>query len=234
MIIEHFYPSTALLQQDLLKDVLYDLSVSLSGRERASLAVSGGNSPKPFYQMLSLAELDWGRVDVALVDERWVESNHPGSNTGMIAATLLQSNAAAARFVPIKNDASKPTAGLEQAEQQYRDLILPFDLVLLGMGPDGHTASLFPNSEGLKQALEGDALLAAITAQKTAVTGDHLERISLSVSGICRSKKIMLLIGGEEKLKVYQAAKEHADFFSTPIAAVLNQNQVDVHVYWAP
>lgn len=234
MIIEHFYPSTDLLQQDLLKDVLYDLIVSLNSRERASIAVSGGNSPKPFYQMLSQAELYWDRVDVALVDERWVESDHQASNTAMVAASLLQSKAAAARFVAIKNDASTPASGLEQAEQQYRDLALPFDLVLLGMGPDGHTASLFPGAEGLEQALGGDTLLAAITAQKTAVTGDHVERMSLSLKGICHSKKIMLLISGEEKLKVYQAAKEQGNIFSTPVAAVLNQNQVDVHVYWAP
>jgi 6-phosphogluconolactonase len=234
MIVEHFYDSQELLRAALQQEVITGLELNLQETGRASIAVSGGSSPKPFYQALSQADLDWANVDVALVDERWLEPTHESSNAAFVAATLLQNKAAAANFIPMKNLASSPELGLPEAEQAYQALSLPFDVTILGMGPDGHTASLFPNSEGLEVALSGDAHLASILATKSDVTGDNLQRMTLSLQGVCNSKKLILFITGEKKREVYQAAKNSSDVLGIPVSAVLNQNQVDVHVYWAP
>jgi len=236
MISEHFFPDREGLFAALLAQCNAYLVAALEGGRQASLLVSGGSSPQPLYQQLSQQPLDWQRVTVALVDERWVDVDKAGSNQSFIANTLLCNRASAATFVAMKSGEATALEALASCEQRYQTLPAPFDLTLLGMGPDGHTASLFPGAEGLSAAMDSqnETLCAAIEAIPSEVTGALTERMSMSVYGLLQSRRLILLISGEQKLAVYQQARRSEDSALTPISALLQQDQVPVDVYWAP
>jgi 6-phosphogluconolactonase len=236
MLKECFFDDRESLFSALLDDCVQQLQTALQHRPTASFMVSGGSSPKPLYQQLSEQKLDWSRVNVALVDERWVGADHPASNEAFIQQHLLQAEAAAANFVAMKTAHATALDGQQQCEQQYQQLARPFDLTILGMGSDGHTASLFPAAEGLQQALDSNnrALCAAIMAKPSEVTGDFTERMTLSFHGLMQSRQLHLLITGEEKLAVYQQAMANSDTALLPVSALLQQQAIPISVYWAP
>ncbi len=236
MINEHFFPDRDSLFSALASECNSLLEAAIEENHCATLLVSGGSTPKPLYQQLSLAALDWQKVSVALVDERWVDAEHSGSNEAFIIQNLLQNNAATAKFVAMKTGEQTAASGESICEQRYQQLSRPFTLTLLGMGPDGHTASLFPEAQGLTAALdlEKHNLCAAITANASEVTGELTERMSLSLYGLLQSQQLHLLITGEQKLAVYRQALESKDVTLTPISALLQQTEVPVNVYWAP
>ncbi|WP_414729450.1 6-phosphogluconolactonase [Zhongshania aliphaticivorans] len=209
------------------------LNEAIIERGSASFLVSGGSSPQAVYEALAERQLDWSKVVVALVDERWVMQEHAASNEAFIRRSLLQNCAAAARFIGMKTAAHSAEAGLQDCETRFAALPPKADVCLLGMGSDGHTASLFPHGEGLAYAmsLSGDARCAVIHAQQSEVTGAHTERMSLTLPYLSAARQRILLITGSEKYAVYCAAKASSDFMSTPVSAVLN---TDVDVYWAP
>ncbi len=236
-VVEHFYPDQASLVDALTDYCQATLTDACAVNDNsASFMVSGGSTPAALYKRLATLPLPWQHIKVALVDERWVDKSSSSSNTAFAANTLLQDKASAAQFVEIKTAAATPSEGLAEASANYQQLSQPFDLTILGMGGDGHTASLFPYSQGLEQALSLDHQqnLAAITATRSEVTGDNLERITLSLHGLLQSKQLILLITGEAKLAVYREALTIADQHKMPVSAVLQQNQVPVHVFWAP
>jgi len=234
VIIEHFFSCKEDLNKALQDDVVATLKSALKDKLRACIALSGGSSPKELYNSLSSLDLDWGSVDVALVDERWVGIEHAASNEAFIRNNLIKNKASTANLVSMKTADHTAQLGLREVERRYEELTLPFDFTILGMGGDGHTASLFPAAKGLSEALSEDCLIAAIEAKKSTVTGANVERISLSLKGIFHSKKVVLLISGQEKLNVYQLAKTNTDETKMPVSAVLNQSKTDIHVYWAP
>jgi 6-phosphogluconolactonase len=134
----------------------------------------------------------------------------------------------------MKTADAMPQTAVAQINERYSSLVTPFALTLLGMGPDGHTASLFPDAEGLTEALAPNApMCAAIRAVQSDVTGPLVDRMTLTLSAILNSQRVILLITGEEKLAVYQRAKTASDIQAQPVAAVLQQAQVPVDVYWA-
>ncbi len=236
MVKELFFSQQADLQAALLANACAILEKATAGTQTASFLVSGGSSPKPFYQQLSKQALPWDKIGVALVDERWVSAEEQGSNEAFIAENLLINEASSARFISMKTDEQSAEQGRTVCEQRYQQLATPFDLVILGMGPDGHTASLFPHAEGLNDAFDTSKqqLCAAIKAKKSNVTGELTERMSLSLFGLLQAKKICVLITGDEKLAVYQQALKNTDTALMPMSAVLQQNEVPVSVYWAP
>lgn len=231
-----FYNQRSEMFAALLEDCRLRLRDAVLVRQQASLLVSGGSTPEPLYRALAESELPWRAISVALVDERWVDADQAGSNEAFIRQHLLQSHASAARYVATKTHHSSASEGLADCEHAYNTLPRPFDLVILGMGPDAHTASLFPHAEGLATALDltQQQLCAAITAKPSAVTGDLCERLSLSLYGLMQSRQLHLVITGKEKLAVYQAAKNSSSLIDTPVSAILQQTQVPVLVYWAP
>jgi len=210
------------------------LSRAIAARGAASLAVSGGTTPAGLYQALSRRELDWARVTVALVDERWVRPGEAGSNETFVRTTLLRNKAAAARLIGLWSEASSPAGGLEVATARLVACGDAFDVVALGMGNDGHTASWFPQCEGLDRALDTTGpRLAAITAQRSEVTGDHLQRMTLTLGAIQNTGLICLLMSGTEKRAIFEKVRRGGPVDAAPVRAIL-QARPDLWACWAP
>ncbi|ARN75107.1 6-phosphogluconolactonase [Oceanicoccus sagamiensis] len=236
MVTEYFFTDRDSLFTALVYDCQKILTAAIAEKQSATFMVSGGSTPQPLYQQLAKQQLDWQKIHIALVDERWVDCHHAGSNEAFIANNLMRDHAAAAQWIAMKTAEQTAALGLANCEQRYQELPRPFDLTVLGMGPDGHTASLFPGAQGLQQALDisHQQLCTAIEAKPSEVTGELTERISLSLFGLLQSKQLHLLITGEEKLAVYRQALANRDIGKTPVSAVLQQQTIPVKVYWAP
>ncbi len=231
-ITERCFDSRQALVSTLVDRICDLLCDAISKRGSASFLVSGGSSPQAVYEALALRQLDWSKVTVALVDERWVSRDHLASNEAFIRRSLLIGYAAAANFIGMKTAADSAEAGLSSCEARYELLPAEVDVCVLGMGSDGHTASLFPHADGLAQAISPACATrcAVIHAIPSAVTGAHTERMSLTLPYLLSARQRILLITGSEKYEVYRAAKESGDPVATPVSAVLN---TDVDVYWA-
>ena len=195
------------------------LARALAERGRASLVGTGGTSPGPVYDRLSQTDLDWAHVAVTLSDERHVDVSSPNSNARLVRERLLVGRAAVAQFLPLT----------DYAERVLKKL-LPFDVVLLGMGPDGHIASLIPGSPVLAQGMDPQGQ--ALTAESPQGFGDPpVARITLTLAALLQSRAIFLLIAGEAKRQVIAEAQAGADY---PVRAILDQDHVPVRVFWAP
>ncbi|MGE0407845.1 MAG: 6-phosphogluconolactonase [Amphiplicatus sp.] len=200
------------------------LGRALEARGAASLAVSGGASPAGLYAALSRRRLDWARVTAALVDERWVPPTSEGSNERFIRETLARHEAAAARLVGLWS-ATTPAQGLRAAEAR---LPKGFDVVLLGMGEDGHAASWFPHAEGLRDALSKEARLAVVTTG-----GAYRQRMTLTLGAVASAPLVILLIAGEAKRRAFEEARRAGPVEDAPVRAIL-QERPDLWVAWAP
>jgi 6-phosphogluconolactonase len=236
MLIERFFESRQDMVAALEAECVTALNQAIEERGEATFMVSGGSTPEPLYKSLSNIELDWESVYIALVDERWVDFAHDKSNEAFTVKHLIQNKASVANLIGMKNTADTAQEGLADCEAAYQQLAQPFDITILGMGNDGHTASLFPHAQGLEPALNPDSpeLCAAIVAHQSEVTGDITERMTLSLAGLLRSRTLVLLITGDEKLAVLRKAQAGNDVAEMPIRAVLQQDRVPVVVYWAP
>lgn len=236
MVTEYLFENRQEMIDALQVVCVTALNEAIEDRGEASFMVSGGSTPEPLYKSLSNVDLDWASVYVALVDERWVDFDHDKSNEAFTVKHLIQNKAAVANLVGMKNTAATAEEGLADCEAAYQQLAQPFDITILGMGSDGHTASLFPHAKGLDAALNpvSNELCAAIIANQSEVTGAITERMTLTLAGLLRSKSLLLLITGDEKLAVLRQAQAGTDINEMPIRAVLQQQQVPVMIYWAP
>jgi len=197
---------TAIATDIVCARLLEDINTS----GQASLMVSGGSTPAPLYKSLSTQDISWGKVQVALVDERWVDENDNGSNTNFVRKSLLQNKAGQAEFIPMKTRHSEIEKAQPHVETAYQKIPRPYSAIVLGMGLDGHTASWFPGAEGLPQALDpkNKNLVQAITAKPSDVTGAYLQRMSLTRSAVENCTLALLLITGAQKKKVFMQALE--------------------------
>jgi 6-phosphogluconolactonase len=225
------YPDAAALALGLAADIAANLSQAIAQRGLASLVVSGGNSPVKLFQTLATRPLDWSRVCVALADERWVEPSDAGSNEKLVRDNLLRDAAAHARFAGLKNAAPSPDLGAGEAWETFARAPRPFDVTVLGMGDDGHTASLFPGSPKLAQALDTSAAPGCIGMR--APTAPQA-RLSLNLSALLGSRLVYILLLGEAKLKTFTAAAGPGPIEDMPVRAVLRQDRTPVEVVWAP
>ena len=207
------------------------LRVGIKERGRASLVVSGGSTPVPFFAALSELALDWKQVTITLADERWVEPTDADSNERLVRQHLLQNLAASASFVGLKTEAATAVQGEKECGDRLAVLPRPFDVLILGMGNDGHTASLFPQATRLGEALALDSgrLCMAITPP----AAPH-ERMTLTLPGLLQSRRIILHLVGPGKRAVYEKALVKGPVTEMPIRAVLGQATSPVTVFWAP
>jgi 6-phosphogluconolactonase len=225
------YPDAASLADRLAADIAASLSGAIAQRGLASLVVSGGNSPAQLFQALSTRALDWSRVCVALADERWVDPSDAGSNEKLVRNGLLRDAAAAARFSGLKNAAPSPELGAASAWETFARVPRPFDVTVLGMGDDGHTASLFPHSPNLRNALDPSAAAGCVGMR--APTEPHA-RLSLNLSALLDSRQMYILILGETKWRTFTTANGPGAVEDMPVRAVLRQDRTPVEVVWAP
>lgn len=229
-ISEYKFERKDMLFPQLLTDVMAGLSAALNQRDKAAMLLSGGTSPGQLYHMMSQEDLDWSKVWFGLSDERWVAADHADSNEKLAHDTLLQHKAAAANFIGIKSDEDDVMAGQKVSDQQLQSLPRPFDLTLLGMGLDGHTASLFPDSPDVAAALDENNRMLCHPIRRGE---NETPRMTMTMTALLQSQEIKLLIFGEEKWQVYQKALEHKSP-AQPVSYILHQAQIPVSVYWAP
>lgn len=219
----HKYPDREMLAMDLANQLAGDLRAALQHDERVLLAVPGGTSPGHVFDNLCGVELDWSRVDVMLTDERWVPEDHERSNTRLLRERLLVDKAAAAGYIPLYTDADEPDDALAKLAEPIEER-LPLAVVLLGMGADCHTASLFPEADRLEEGLSARApTLLAMRAP-----GAAEPRITLSAKVLNGALKKHVLIFGNEK----REALEHARGLA-PMEAPINAVLPGAQVHWA-
>lgn len=202
------------------------LHAGLSENDRASFVGTGGTSPGRVYDLLATLPLPWEQISVTLSDERWVPPTAPDSNARQLRERLLTGEAAAARFIPLWSDAPTAEDAAEAAEMALEDLF-PADVILLGMGEDGHIASLFPGSPVLEEGLDpfGGSLVIAVPTGDPAPT---VERISLTLHALKQSFLTVVLIRGETKRRII----EERD--GLPIHALFRASDMPVRVIWSP
>jgi 6-phosphogluconolactonase len=194
------------------------LQKSVDQRGEAVLIVSGGTTPRHFFAALALRPIDWARVTITLADERCVAEDNPRSNAKMVRETLLRDHAAAARFAPLADSRLSPDQELAAANARIADLPLPADLVVLGMGDDGHTASWFPGADNLAEALDPGkrALVLPMRAP-----GAPEPRLTLTARVILRARALALHIEGADKRKTLERALGPGPVEDMPIRATL-------------
>ncbi len=219
------------LSRALADQIAAGLKTAIAARGLASLVVSGGKSPTRLFELLRDEKLDWSLVRVALADERWVDPSDPASNEKLVRDVLLQGPAAAARFLGLKNGAPTPDMGAVSAWETFARVPRPFDAVILGMGDDGHTASLFPGSPNLSSALNPAAVPGCVGMRAPLVPHS---RLSLNLSALLDSRRIVVLIAGDEKWRTYLAASAQGPVQDMPLRAVLRQTRTPVEVMWSP
>ena len=233
-ISEHQFENREAMLTALCQVFIDDIEQTLARQSSATLLLSGGSTPVPLYRSLSVAKLDWSRVHVALVDERWVDADSASSNERLLRENLLLDHAGDAHFSGMKNPAASPFEGAEECNASYLKLPSPYSICLLGMGPDGHTASLFPGAEGLAEAIKGKQHCAAIRAIRSEVTGDNIERMTMTPWSLLQSRRLILLITGNDKWDIYQQARDKPASPDLPVSLFLAQQEVPVEVYWSP
>jgi len=214
---ERIFAAREALAESLARDVADELARAIQAKGRATLAVSGGTTPRLFFEKLSVIDIPWSRVSVTLVDERQVPETSERSNARLVRAHLLQNKAAAARFVPLVDN--------PEAEK-----IPAFDVAVLGMGNDGHTASFFPGGDTLAEAIDTETQkrLIAITAP-----GAGEPRLTFTLPVLEQAGRLALHIEGAEKKQVLKQALAEGPQEDMPVRAVL-RGAAPVTLYWCP
>jgi len=215
------------LANALAGDVAEHLRNAVATNGVATLVVSGGRSPVAFFQALAEQPLDWSKVVVSLADERWVPVEHADSNAGLLQRFLLQGPAAKARFIGLYNVAQSLEEAALVADQTLAELP-PIDVLVLGMGDDGHTASLFPKSPNLSEALDLNSPRRCLPM--LAPTVPH-QRLTLTRQLLASARLPILSISGQAKLDTLRAALAGDDIAEMPVRAFLDSS---LEIYWCP
>ncbi len=218
------YPDAELMMFDLADILASELASALRQNDRASFCVPGGTTPGPIFDVLSAVKLDWDRVTVFPSDERWVPESSERSNGRLLRQRLLVGRAAAAEFLPLYADTPEPEAALDALAGAIEPH-LPISVLLLGMGADMHTASLFPGADRLEEALDDDAPI--LVPMRAPGAGEP--RVTLSARALADAMSCHLVITGAEKRAALERARDLPEQ-EAPVRAVL----ANATVHWAP
>jgi len=218
--------------QTLAHELVGLLSAALQARGAATLAVSGGRSPGLLFDELARSRLDWSRVTITLVDERWVDPASGDSNERLVRDRLLTRHAAAATFVSLKTRADHPAEAVEERSRTLKALLDGADAVVLGMGEDGHTASLFPRARGLAEALDPAAAPALVAIEPP--VAPHA-RLGMNLAALLAASHVALLVQGTQKGAMLSAEARAARADNPlPIDALLAHRTRPLRMYWSP
>lgn len=216
---------------EAVADEMVDLlEQEISRRGQARMVLSGGTTPAPVYESLAHRPLDWSRVEVGLVDERWLSPQDQDSNAWLVNHSLL-SHARAATFIPLVRPGKQLPECVHTANLQAMHAE-PACLAVLGMGSDGHTASLFPGAPDLPKALASPQPYASLDATGCPGSNQWPLRITLTPAGLACIPTRLLLLRGKQKLDVLQAALAGEDINAYPIRVALQPTGPRLRVHW--
>ena len=221
------FESSESLVKSFANEIVLKLSEAIEEKGYGVLFVSGGNTPKPLFQYLSRCDLEWNKIKIGLVDERWVDETHKDSNAKLVKENLLQNKAKYATFIPMYQEGKEANDSTHLCAQLLKDNCAPCDVLILGMGDDAHTASLFPKNIKLKEALSTKDCCISMTPEYAPHT-----RMSLSLNAILQARNVYLHIQGKKKKEIYDKALIAEDYLLSPISAVLQNEQKDIKVYY--
>ncbi len=204
----------------LAEQISFIIKKSINEKDKASIVVPGGKTPEDFFEYFSEMKLPWQKIYITLTDERWVNTSDERSNEKNFRKFFPLNKGI--HFTPLKNNIEDVEKGVKAAENGIKKMPKPFDAVILGMGEDGHIASLFPGTE-----LKTKDLCQTITTQE-------IPRVSLSLPCLLDSKKIFVLITGPKKENALFKAMRGGSIEDMPVRAILQQKNVPVEIYWAP
>jgi 6-phosphogluconolactonase len=227
--MEHFFDTREQASAAAADHIARELVHRLDKQKTTALVVSGGTSPLRCFEILAGQAIGWDRVTVLASDDRWVGPDHEDSNAKLIRDKLLVGAAAEAEFLPYFAPDTTVEARVAELNEDIRYAPLPFACAMLGMGADGHFASLFPDADNLDTGLDLESTTLYLPVHTSA--SPHA-RISLSLAALSRSDEIVLLFFGDEKLAVYERAR--AGDSQLPVTRLLRQKRAPVHIYWAP
>lgn len=216
------------LNVDLALRVAGHLETDISLHGRATAVVSGGRTPIGFFQQLAKQDIAWDRVSITLADERWVDASHSDSNERLVRENLLIHRATDASFISLKNKAMSAQKGQKELATRLKQ-VGKFSAVVLGMGNDGHTASLFPGMTNLVSGLDMESGLDCLATSPD--TAPH-ERITLTLPRLLRSTIIFLHLTGTSKLQMLEEVLEGRDIYEFPIRSVLQQKVTDLEIFY--
>jgi 6-phosphogluconolactonase len=213
-------------------DIARRLTEAVNLRGAASLVVPGGSTPGRLFDALSGQDAPWDKVQVTGTDERWLPHGDPDTHETLVRTRLLTGRAADAVYVPLKTASPTPAGAEPAVEAAVARMPRPFDVTLIGMGDDGHFASLFPHAAGLDGALDpqGPLLVASFHVPTAAGSPD---RMSLSLSALLDSRFLGVLIAGAAKLETLERAEAGDDIREMPVRALLRQDRTPVNVFWS-
>jgi len=213
-------------------DIAERLTRAVADRGVASLVVPGGSTPGRLFDALADQDAPWDKVQVTGTDERWLPHGHPDTHETLVRTRLLKGRAAGATYVPLKTASPTPAGAEAAVEAEISRIARPFDVTLIGMGDDGHIASLFPHAPGLEGALDPQSPLLVASFHVPAAAGSP-DRMSLSLSALLDSRFLGVLIAGASKLATLERAEAGDDAHEMPVRALLRQDRTPVTVFWS-
>lgn len=226
-VLAHSLAGPEQLAQALAERVATALDYAVTTLGSASLVVSGGRSPIAFFEALSRCKLDWKKVQISLADERWVDSGHPDSNEGLLRRHLLCNAAADAELLGLYQPAESLEEAARLTDKVLQTLRKPIDVLVLGMGDDGHTASLFPDSPLLAQGLDKEGMQLCLPML---APSEPRQRISMTYPLLASARLQCLSVQGAQKLETLRQAIQFEPA-QMPIRAFL---QAPLEIYWCP
>lgn len=233
---EHLFEDADAMAQALADDLAARLEAAVTATGSAAFIASGGTTPGAVYDRLARLPVPWARVALTVSDERWAPADDPASNARLLHERLLRGAASAARYVSLLTGAADPhdPAAEREAGERVRAMRRPFEMAILGMGDDGHTASLFPHAPRLSQALDlGDPALCRGVGPVPGAAGAPL-RMTLTLRALTDARQVAILVKGRKKLDTFRRAQAEGAVAEMPVRAILRQDRAPVALYWAP